>query len=340
MQTLRLFCDIARHHSFSRAAGEHGITQSAASQRVSQLEKKLGVTLIDRSVRPLGLTAAGEAFLRGCLDLVERYDHLEHRVTNLGSPLNGHIRVTAIYSAGIELLNRASETFRDINPSSCVTVTYAHPDEVYETVRHDEADLGIVSYPGRLRGVGVIPFREERMVLVTGPSHPLAGLASIQAEALKEVSLVNFDDTLPAGRRIKRYLREHGAVVRITSTFDNIDTIKSAVAVTDQAAILPRRLVEREVRARTLVAVTLTPALTRPVGVIYRRRNGGRDFSPAVRAFLDWLLNWAETEAPSEVDTDREGDKPTAAWSDTMDTNRDTAVSRNGPASPVVGDRS
>ena len=64
MQTLRLFCDVAACRSVSQAAARHGITQSAASQRVSQFEKRLGVTLIDRSVRPLDLTAAGELMLR------------------------------------------------------------------------------------------------------------------------------------------------------------------------------------------------------------------------------------------------------------------------------------
>ncbi|MCC7205272.1 MAG: LysR family transcriptional regulator, partial [Phycisphaeraceae bacterium] len=64
MQSLRLFCDVAGHRSFSLAAKKHGITQSAVSQRVGQLEKRLGVTLLDRSVRPLALTPAGELFLR------------------------------------------------------------------------------------------------------------------------------------------------------------------------------------------------------------------------------------------------------------------------------------
>ncbi len=336
MQTLRLYCDVARHHSFSRAAAEHGITQSAASQRVSQLEKRLGVTLIDRSVRPLALTAAGEVFLRGCLELIEGYDQLELEVARLEPPLTGHIRVAAIYSAGIELLNRATEAFEKCHPSARVTITYAHPDEVYDAVRHDQADLGIVSYPERLREVGVIPLRDEAMALVVAPTHPLAGRGTLHPRELAGVSLVNFDDSLPAGRRIKRYLREHQAAVRISSTFDNIDTIKSAVAVTEHAAILPRRLVEREVKAGALAAVALSPGLSRPVGVIYHRRHGGRDMSPAVRAFLDGLLKWAapdQSGAPADTSEGRNGDGHTRG-------DRDGQTIAQGPQdqpAPLVG---
>ena len=83
MHGLRIFCDVAKYHSFSQAAQEHGITQSAASQRVGQLEKKLGVKLINRSVRPLVLTAAGEEYLHGCQELLGRYDLLERRVSSI-----------------------------------------------------------------------------------------------------------------------------------------------------------------------------------------------------------------------------------------------------------------
>ena len=110
MHTLRLFCDVARHHSFSAAASDHGITQSAVSQRISQLEKKLGVPLLDRSVRPLELTEAGVVYLRGCLELVQRYEHLESRVCQLRQ-LEGCLRVDAIYSAGIDLLYDICEEF-------------------------------------------------------------------------------------------------------------------------------------------------------------------------------------------------------------------------------------
>lgn len=63
LDSLKIFCDVVRQRSFSRGAAMNGVTQSAASQAVSQLEKHLGVKLIDRSKRPLSPTSAGRIYM-------------------------------------------------------------------------------------------------------------------------------------------------------------------------------------------------------------------------------------------------------------------------------------
>ena len=316
MQTLRLFADVARCHSFSEAARLHGITQSAASQRISQLEKRLQTQLIDRSVRPLELTDAGRLFLEGCQSLIERYDELERRVTSLGqgdgpgagSPgagvaaVTGTVRVSAIYSAGIELLERVRERFEAEHRQIHVQITYDHPDAVHTAVREMSCDLGIVSYPQRWRGVGVIALRDEPMAVVCAPGHGLAeGDGLVEAGDLDGLEMVAFDAELPVGRRIRRYLRENGARVAVASSFDNLDTIKHVVSVTGAFAILPLRTVAREVEAGTLRARPLSPRLVRPIGIIHRQRHGS-GFSPAARLFVDALTRHAavpEAEAVS-----------------------------------------
>ena len=294
MQRLRIFCSVARHRSFSQAAVDHKITQSAASQRVGQLEKKLGVKLIDRSVRPLVLTKAGEEYLRGCQQLLDRYDQLERRVCRLKPPADGCVRVDAIYSAGIDLLNQVKEAFAAEFPDVRVTIEYKHPDEVYQAVRDSRCDLGILSYPQVWHQVSVVPLRDEPMVVVCSPQHPLAGTEAgcLHASQLGEWPMATFEQSLPAGRHIRRYLRECGVQPDIANVFDNIDTIKSAVAVTDQVAILPKRAVLRELSAGTLAAIDLEPKLVRPMGMVCPRCNED-EIRPAVRAFMEFLQDRA-----------------------------------------------
>jgi len=291
MQTLRLFCDVATRRSFSEAAKLHGITQSAASQRISALEKKLGVTLLDRSVRPLETTVAGETFLEGCQDLLERYNRLERKVVGLGEEPTGRIRIAAIYSAGIDLLERVRDGFEAVHPGVDVEIKYKHPDEVYEAVREHHCDLGIVSYPQRWRQVGVIPLRDEVMAVVAHPDHPLTRRVRVQPKDLHDAKLVTFGADLPVGRRIRRYLKDHGVEPVIEHEFDNIDTIKNAVALTDGVAILPKRTVMHEVEMETLAAIELEPQLVRPLGIIFRPlQRGGEPFGAAAKLFVDYLL--------------------------------------------------
>lgn len=294
MQNLRLFSDVARCHSISLAAEMHGITQSAASQRINQLEKRLGVTLLDRAVRPLELTEAGKAFLVGVGDVLQRYDRLERSVMARADSPSGVVRVSAIYSSGIDLLRQVSEEFEQQRPQIAVQIAYEKPDAVYQAVMDGRADLGLLSYPDRFKKVGVIALRDEEMAVVCPPNHALAGRASVEAKQLSGQEMVSFDTDLPVGRGIARYLKQHGSTPITAHSFDNLDTLKSAVAATDRFAILPRRTVRHEVEAGALSVVSLTPRLVRPMGLITRRSSKQPTaLPPATAVFVDFLLQHA-----------------------------------------------
>jgi DNA-binding transcriptional LysR family regulator len=301
MNTLRLFCDVGTYRSFSRAAAKQGITQSAASQRIGHLEKRLGVMLIDRSVRPLALTAAGELYLREGLDLLERYDELQQQVARFKPDPVGEVRVDAIYSAGIDLLNQVKDSFEAQAPQAKVILEYKRPEQVHEAVRRRQCDVGIVSYPKTWKGVSMIPLRDERMAVIASGQHFPGEDTWVQPTDLADRPMVTFESSLPAGQAIRRYLKEHGVTPRITNTFDNIDTIKHAVMVTDQFSILPERTVQREVAGGLLRAIELRPVLVRPMGIIFAKQGRGNGaFAPTTQAFVDHLLAQAGPNSEGE----------------------------------------
>jgi len=307
MQTMRLFRDVAHYRSFSRAAAEHSITQSAVSQRIAQLEKRLGVQLVDRSSRPLTLTGAGRLYLRGCEDLLRRFDRLEREVqSEARRGLHGTVRVEAIYSVGIELLNHVCENFAREHPRVEVEVDFKRPEQIHQLVRSGECDLGLVSFPRRWRGVEVVQLRTETMAVVCAANHELANRKKIHASELAPVPLATFESSLPVGARIRQYLRDEGVEPNIVNVFDNVETIKHVVSVTREVAILPRRVVQREVAAGTLACLELSPQLTRPIGIIHRRGGqNGSSLPDHVSAFVAALLAHAgpaaDTLTPSET---------------------------------------
>ena len=295
MRTLRLLLDVALLQSISRAAAAHGITQSAVSQRIRQLEADLSVTLFDRSVRPLALTPAGEVFVDEARELVDRYEKLWEKVGKLHADrLEGEVRVGAIYSAGIDLMQTLRDGFEAQHPGVRIVVDYKRPEEVDAAVRQGRCHVGIVSYPKRWPGLTVRQLRDERMLVACPPNHPLLNRKSVHAAELGDYPLVGFGSGLPAGRHLRRYLRRCGVSPSFTYEPDNIDTIKSMLAVGDQIAILPRRTVAREVAAGTLGAVELEPELHRPMGIIHLRKPR---LSPAARAFVQYLLEHADPDA-------------------------------------------
>ena len=298
LETMDLFCDVARHRSMSRAAELNGITQSAASQRLKTLERELGIQLIDRSTRPLRLTEAGEQYHRGCRMILDRYQQLCQQITTEPTGLVGRVQVSGIYSAGIDLLKQVVRGFEADHPQTQVSITYAQPEDVYERVRAGRADLGILSFPERWTGVAHQPLREEAMVVAARAGHPLTAGLGVHASELDDRDMVMFDAGLPIARRISEYLKQQHAAPNVVQAFDNIDTIKGFIAETDAVAILPARTVRREVTQGTLSMSTLSPQLVRTLGLIFAK---GRTLSPVAEAFRDYLVNHQASEDPAEA---------------------------------------
>ena len=105
--------------------------------------------------------------------------------------------------------------------------------------------------------------------------------------------------------RDSRYLKDNNAWPKASHRFDNMDTLKSAVAVTDRFAIMPVRCVKHEIETGTLKAIRLTPKLTRPMGVL--TRSGTDDLTPQAKAFLSELMHAA---GPADQPTPRKPANP------------------------------
>ncbi|HTX54376.1 MAG TPA: LysR family transcriptional regulator, partial [Candidatus Baltobacteraceae bacterium] len=93
LETLKLYCDIVRLHSFSQGAALNQVSQSAASQAVQQLEAELRVQLIDRSKRPFMLTPEGEKFFEGSQEVLDRYDAVRNAIAPVHAQVTGIVRV-------------------------------------------------------------------------------------------------------------------------------------------------------------------------------------------------------------------------------------------------------
>ena len=98
---LKVFCDVARCRSISQAAADNDLSQPAASLIVRQLEKRLGVQLVNRLKRPLQLTALGQLYYEGCKGLVEQYLELEASIRSARAGDGATVQVAAIYSVGL-----------------------------------------------------------------------------------------------------------------------------------------------------------------------------------------------------------------------------------------------
>jgi LysR family transcriptional regulator, transcriptional activator of the cysJI operon len=272
----------------SKGAAHLGVSQSAASQHVQEVERRLGVQLFDRSKRPLELTAAGKIYHEFCRDVLRREEELGRELETVKQQVEGTLRVASIYSIGLSEMSHLQETFTRLYPAVQLQVEYMRPEKVYEAVLDDSADLGLVSYPQASREITAIPWRDEEMQVAVPPSHPFARRREVYPADLSGQTFVGFDEDLSIRRELDRFFKTQGVEVNLAMHFDNIHTIKEAVMLGTGISILPARTMQTEIAQGRMVAVKLhAPGLVRPVGVVHRKR---KKLNRAAQAFVELLL--------------------------------------------------
>ena len=175
----KLFRDVAQSRSVSKGAALNGISQSAASQQIQELEDRFGIELLDRSTRPLGLTPAGRLYFELCREVLRqsRGVRLRARRVEARDRRDGADCFDLFHWA----LGDAASARGVCTPLSQGTMRteFLRPDRVYEAVLTDAADLGLISYPEHRREITVIPWRDESMAVALPPGHRSSGESQV-----------------------------------------------------------------------------------------------------------------------------------------------------------------
>jgi len=284
LETLQVFCDLVESGSFSTAASQNFITQSAVSQQVRALEGRFDLSLIERTKGHVQPTPAGQILYQASKDITARYRELREQMQSFGSVVGGSVRLATVHSVGLYELSEPLKKFLKAYPQVNVHLEYRRSTKIFEDVLSGAIDLGIVAYPTRRPQITVIPFREDRLVVICATHHPLARRKSITIKDLEGQTFVGYERDIPTRRATDRVLRKRNVTVRYVMELDNIETIKRVVEIGAGVALVPEPTIKQEVKNRTLCALQITDeTLHRPLGIVHRQ---GKHFSPAVERFI------------------------------------------------------
>jgi DNA-binding transcriptional LysR family regulator len=286
LETAKLICDLVELKNFSRAADLHGISQSAVSQQIAQIEMEHRIQLFDRKKRPVELTAAGQLFYRACKDILERYNLLTSELSQLNQS-HSFIRLAAIFSIGMHTLQPYVKKFMSIYPDVNLSVEYNDAKDIYDKLLRGQLDIGVVALPRRDRNLQVYGFEDEPLMLVCSPDHVLSIKSEIDIHQLQGEKFIAFAQDVPTRELINSILSRYGVNVRIVMEFDNIETIKRAVEINSGVSILPKSSLRMELASGSLKAVSLNNEnFYRPTGIIVRR---DRTLSKAARYLIELM---------------------------------------------------
>src|SRR4051794_28340650 len=144
LRRLDVFRAVAEHRSFSAAAAALNYTQSSVSQHVTNLERQLGVSLLDRSARPVAVTDAGELVLRHAEDLLGRAATIERDLAGLAQGESGLLRLGGFYTAWATFMPAAVAAYSRDRPRVQLELRQLEPAPARRTLRAGDLDLAVV----------------------------------------------------------------------------------------------------------------------------------------------------------------------------------------------------
>jgi DNA-binding transcriptional LysR family regulator len=281
---LRSFLAVADSGAITGAAERIGITQSALSRRIQQLEDQLGAELLMRGRKGAVLTEIGRLVQSEAQGIVARYEQMHEMVSNQQRLEGGTVRIGGGATAVSFVLPEAIAAFQAAHPKVRFHMREAGSREIADDVVAGHLELGVVTLPVRDRELAVTPLTNDSIVLVARRDHPLARRARVRIIDLADQAFVAFEAGSALRQIIDSKLRDAGVEVNVVMELRSIPAILRMVSTTGNLAFVSQLGVEQQA---DVVAVPVQGLrIERRLAVIARR---GVTLSPAAGAFAKRL---------------------------------------------------
>ncbi|WP_248322675.1 LysR family transcriptional regulator [Caballeronia sp. Sq4a] len=274
LHQLRLFVTLARYRSFTRAGDEFGITQSAVSRSIRELEDEIALRLFDRTTRQVTLTDTGRKLLARIAPLVEELEAtLRPRADSQGQ---GIVHVASSCGLTASVLPALLASCKERLPDLSITVIDRPQSAVLQLVRSGEAEIGVVIAPDNLDELAFEPLFADGFAAVVGASHRLADAARLEWTQLRGTPLLLLDDDTASLAAVEATLARHAVAGAVRQR------LTQPVAVTRMAeaglgvGVLPMHARLSCDSARTRF-IPLVPDAARAVMIVRRRGRALRE---------------------------------------------------------------
>lgn len=290
LRQLRVFVTVAQARSFSRAGEIIGLSQSAVSHSVKELETQTGVKLLDRTTREVVLTEAGQQLAMRLERLLDELHSTLRDVGRLGQQLSGTVRVAASQTISAHLIPQciaeSNHRYPDID-----FVLHDRPQQwVLESIRQGDVDFGIVIDPGAVSDLECEVVLSEPFLLLCRDDDPLASLPHVAWQALQGANLVLQDYASGSRPLIDAALAAQGVKATIVQEIGHPATLFPMVEAGIGISVLPALALPLPQGSR-LTVKRFVPCVERQL-MLVRRKN--RSLSGAAHACWDVVRMQAE----------------------------------------------
>ena len=283
INSLKTFLCVAKIKSFSAAAEEVHLTQSAVSKRISQLEEELNTKLFDRIGRQVLLTEAGKLFQVRARQLINELDQAVSEMQSLQSGAGGTLSIGISHHLGLHRLPPLLRDFSQKHPGVNLDIKFMDSEKAHEEVLRGDIELAAITFASELdKKISAIRLWRDRLAFVVSKDHKLASASQLTLKKLSKHPCLLPSTATYTGRIIRNcFEREKLSLTPVLNT-NYMETLARMTEIGLGWSVVPETLAN----SPNLVRLGVPVALSRDLGIIY---NNQRTQSRAARAFINIL---------------------------------------------------
>ena len=195
LDTMTLFINVAECLSFTQAAKQLYVSPSTLSNRISDLENELGVSLFERTTRSVRLTAAGNFFLAEAKTITQRVGEVTLRVRELAAGNRGTLSIGYLDFLAYDVIEHIVTSYRQNYPDINLSIRKYNYPALLKNLNDMTIDVGLMVQrsPDIPTGLRAHPLLASRMNLLMRSDHPLAGKSSVKLSEIKDEPILTVE---------------------------------------------------------------------------------------------------------------------------------------------------
>jgi DNA-binding transcriptional LysR family regulator len=254
---LTAFSSLARLGSFTRAAQELYLTQSAISHAIKALEEQAGCRLFERAGRRVALTQSGEQFLRHVDKILGEMKAARRGLDELSRWGHGRLRLGASTTACQYILPTVLREFKQSFPKCVISIDPGDHARQLDQLLNNHIDLALMLEPEGQKELAFVPLFSDEMRFLVSPGHPWARANRVQRDTIAEETLIVYNHTSYTFRLLKDYFRTEDMPLTNILELGSMEAIKELVKIGLGVGVLAPWVAVNELASGALVSLPL-----------------------------------------------------------------------------------
>lgn len=281
---LKAFVTLARRGSFTQAARDLHLSQSAVSHSMKALETDLGCRLFDRMSKKVALTQAGEHLLQHADKIMAEMMAARESLQQLNQWGHGRLRISASTTACQYILPEVLSGFKKSYPSARISVEPGDTRKALELLRSNQVDLALALQPRHDEDFEFIPLFTDELTFLLAPAHPWAQSGRVVREEVPRQQYVLYNKHSFTFELVEEYFRTEDMALNMIMELGSMEAIKEMVKLGLGVSILAPWVARKEIEQGELVSLPLGKRkLKRAWGLLHWR---GRRLTMAEETFV------------------------------------------------------